>query len=165
MKKVLYSSLAALLILSNCSALKITSSNANSVASAASAVASATSNDGMAAGRALNALYKQYKADGKYDYTNLNNALNTIQLLQSCQNLKYNAKNSSYWKNFAAGLVLGSNNLVTDQLSGVVTNSLNNLVSNVDTQKLQSAGQNATDAINTAKQTASSISNILSLFK
>lgn len=162
MKKVLLVSLVALLVLSSCSALKGTSSSANPVASA---VSSATSSDGMAAGQALNAIYKQYKADGKYDYTNLNNALNTIKLLQSCQNLKSNAKNSTYWKNFAAGLVLGSNNLVTDQLSGTVTNSLNNLVSNVDTQKLQSAGQNATDAINTAKQTASSISNILSLFK
>ena len=154
--------MVALLVLSSCSALKGTSSNANTVASA---VSSATSSDGMAAGQALSAIYKQYKADGKYDYTNLNNALNTIKLLQSCQNLKSNAKNSTYWKNFAAGLVLGSNNLVTDQLSGTVTNSLNSLVSNVDTQKLQSAGQNATDAINTAKQTASSISNILSLFK
>ncbi|MBR1516109.1 MAG: hypothetical protein IJ621_05125 [Paludibacteraceae bacterium] len=162
MKKVLLASLVALLVLSSCSALKGTSSNANPVAST---VSSATSSDGMAAGQALNAIYKQYKADGKYDYTNLNNALNTIKLLQSCQNLKSNAKNSTYWKNFAAGLVLGSNNLVTDQLSGTVTNSLNSLVSNVDTQKLQSAGQNATDAINTAKQTASSISNILSLFK
>ncbi|MBQ7697179.1 MAG: hypothetical protein IJT35_01170 [Paludibacteraceae bacterium] len=162
MKKVLLASLVALLVLSSCSALKGTSSNANTVASA---VSSATSSDGMAAGQALSAIYKQYKADGKYDYTNLNNALNTIKLLQSCQNLKSNAKNSTYWKNFAAGLVLGSNNLVTDQLSGTVTNSLNSLVSNVDTQKLQSAGQNATDAISTAKQTASSISNILSLFK
>ena len=162
MKKVFLASLVALLVLSSCSALKGTSSNANTVASA---VSSATSSDGMAAGQALSAIYKQYKADGKYDYTNLNNALNTIKLLQSCQNLKSNAKNSTYWKNFAAGLVLGSNNLVTDQLSGTVTNSLNSLVSNVDTQKLQSAGQNATDAINTAKQTASSISNILSLFK
>jgi hypothetical protein len=162
MKKVLFVSLVALLVLSSCSALKGTSSSANPVVSA---VSSATSSDGMAAGQALNAIYKQYKADGKYDYTNLNNELNTIKLLQSCQNLKSNAKNSTYWKNFAAGLVLGSNNLVTDQLSGTVTNSLNSLVSNVDTQKLQSAGQNATDAISTAKQTASSISNILSLFK
>ena len=162
MKKVLLASLIATLVLSSCSALKGTSSSVNQVASS---VASATSSDGMNAGRALSALYKQYKADGKYDYTNLNNALNTIQLLQSCQNLKSNAKNSTYWKNFAAGLILGSNNLVTDQTSSMITNSLNNLVSNVDTQKLQAAEQNTVNAINTAKSTASSISNILALFK
>ncbi len=162
MKKVLFVSLIALLVLSSCSAIQGTSSSSagSSVATAAS-----TSNDGVDAGRALNALYNQYKKDGKYDYTNLNNALNTIQLLQSCQGLKTNAKNSEYWKNFATGLVLGSNNLVTDQLAGTVTNSLGNMVSNVDTEKLKSAKNNTLEAIGTAQQTASSISNILSLFK
>ena len=168
MKKVLFASLIAVLTLSSCSALTGTSSTSNTASSVASSVASAaasTSNDGMAAGRALNALYKQYKADGKFDYTNLNNALNTIQLLQSCQGLKTNAKNSDYWKNFASGLILGSNNLVTQQNSGVVTNSLSNLVNNVDSQKLQSAQTNTVEALGAAKSAASSISNILSIFK
>lgn len=125
----------------------------------------AENSEGRAAGSALRALYAQYKADGKYDYTNLSNIMNTMSLLQNCKNLKTNAKDSDYWKSFATGLVLGSENLVTEQLSSTVTNSLSALMENVDTEKLESASNNAVAAAATAKSTASSISNLLSLFQ
>jgi len=164
MKKVLLAALIAVVTLSGCSVLGGSSSTSNAASAVQSAV-SATSNDGVSAGSALSALYKQYKADGKYDYTNLTNVMNTIKLLQSCKNLKSNAKDSQYWKSFASGLILGSNNLVTEQTSGIVTNSLSNLVKNVDADKLQSAQTNTVEAVGAAKSAASSISNILALFK
>ena len=169
MKKVILVAAVALLGLTACSTLTgttpSTSSSTTNAFTGATTMTGVNQNDGQAAGAALRALYAQYKADGKYDYTNLNNAMNAIQLVKSCQNLKNNAKDSDYWKSFATGLILGSNNLVTEKISDTVTEQLNTLVQNVDTSKMESASNSTISAIQSASETASSISNILSLFK
>lgn len=168
MKKVFFIAAVALMGLTACSTLTGTTSPSSSTANAATGattVTNATNNDGQAAGAALRALYAQYKTDGKFDYTNLNNAMNAIQLVKSCQNLKSNAKDGSYWKNFATGLILGSDGLVTDKISNTVTEQLNTLAEKVDSSKIEAASNSAISAIQTAGETASSISNILSLFK
>lgn len=121
--------------------------------------------NGRAAGMALKALYDQYKIDGKYDYSNLTNILNTISLLDNCKQLKSNAKNSEYWKEFASGLILGSDKLITEELATGVTEKLNDVVENLDTTKLEKAKNNATTAANAVATCASSVSDILSLFK
>ena len=73
----------------------------------------ATSN-GQAAGVALKALYTQYKADGKLDMGNLTNLMNLTTLATNVQGLKGQSNKSAFYMDFAKGLVLGSNNLVTE---------------------------------------------------
>ena len=105
MKKVILIAAVALMGLTACSTLTGTTTG-STTPTTTSTTATGTTNDGQTAGAALRALYTQYKADGKYDYTNLNNAINAIQLVQACQNLKSNVKDGDYWKNFASGLIL-----------------------------------------------------------
>lgn len=144
----------------------------------------ATSN-GQAAGAALKALYIQYKADGKkLDMSNLNNMLNLATLAGCVENLKGMNNKSTFYMDFAKGLITGSGNLVNSKNSTSVMNGITNLVNNVDlsglTQKAENTASNATSAIasaltgasdkaNTAvenaSQIASSVSSILNLFK
>ena len=88
--------------------------------------------DGKAAGVALRALFTQYKADGKFDMGNLNNLLNLTSLANNIQGLKGQTNKGAFYKDFASGLVMGSNNLVTEQNTTSVMDGLTNLVNNVD---------------------------------
>ncbi len=124
-----------------------------------------TPSDGQAAGAALKALYAQYKADGKFDAGNINNIMNTVSLINSCKNLKSSIKDGEYWKSFCSGLILGSDNLVTENIADNVTTQLSTLIENVDTSKLESASNNTLAAAQTVGQSANAISNILALFK
>ena len=124
-----------------------------------------TSTEGQAAGKALKALYTQYKADGTFDYTNLSNIANTMILLQNCKNLKTQAKDSDYWKSFASGLILGSDNLVTESMSNTVTSSLSSLMENVDTDQLDQSGNNPLQTASTVKKTAGSLQTLLGMFQ
>ena len=128
------------------------------------AVSADPSTQGQSAGNALKNIYAQYKADGKYDASNINNIINTLTLVNNCQGLKNNAKNSDYWKNFASGLILGSDMLVNTANVNKVTDGLQSMVNSVDTSKLQAAANDANAAATNAMATANSISNILSLF-
>ena len=91
--------------------------------------ATPTSN-GQASGAALRNLYTQYKADGnKVDMTNIQNILNLATLSQAVTELKDAGKvdKSDYVKEFATGLILGSNNLVNQTNSTPVVSNLTNL--------------------------------------
>lgn len=142
-------------------------------------VSTATGN-GQAAGAALKALYTQYKADGKLDMSNLNNILNLTTLANNIKGLKGQSNKSTFYKEFASGLVLGSNSLVTSSNSSSVMSGLTNLVNNVDlsglTEKAESTQEKAasalsaisgktTTAVENASEIASSVSSILNLFK
>lgn len=84
---------------------------------------------GQASGAALRNLYTQYKTDGKIDMTNINNILNLAALSQCIGELKDAGKvdKSEYVKEFATGLILGSNNLVNQTNSTPVVSGLTNL--------------------------------------
>lgn len=85
---------------------------------------------GQASGAALRNLYTQYKADGnKVDMTNISNILNLATLSQAVTELKDAGKvdKSDYVKEFATGLILGSNNLVNQNNSTPVVSNLTNL--------------------------------------
>ena len=84
---------------------------------------------GQASGAALRNLYTQYKTDGKIDMTNINNILNLAALSQCIGELKDAGKvdKSEYVKEFATGLILGSNNLVNQTNSTPVVGGLTNL--------------------------------------
>lgn len=129
--------------------------------SSSSTVSAATSN-GRQAGAALKSLYTQYKADGKLDMNNLNNMLNLATLASSVKDLKGQTSKTTFYKEFAAGLITGSNNLVTSSNSTSVMNGLTSLVNNVD---LSSLAQGSTGTTANATEIASSVSNILKIFK
>ena len=100
--------------------------------------------NGQAAGAALKALYTQYKADGnKLNMTNLTNIVNLTTLANNVQGLKGMSNKADFYKEFASGLVLGSNNLVTQNNSNTIMNGLQNLVNNVDLSGLQNKANNA----------------------
>ena len=118
---------------------------------------------GQNAGVALLAMYNQFKADGnKYDYKNLNNILNTLQLVSACEGLKDNKGDKTYLKSFGKGMMVAAAGLVTEKNVNNVTNTLTDMV--VKNPTVTSTATTAAEKLNTAAQTASSISSILSMF-
>lgn len=135
--------------------------------------ASAAISNGQAAGAALKALYTQYKADGKIDLSNINNIMNLAALANNVKDLKGKTNKSAFYKDFAAGLVTGSNSLVTSSNSTAVMNGLSKLVNNVDLTALQGKASEVVENVTTkgsaaledANQIATSVSSILKLLK
>lgn len=135
--------------------------------------ASAATSNGQAAGAALKALYTQYKADGKIDLSNINNIMNLAALANNLKDLKGQTNKSAFYKDFAAGLVTGSNSLVTSSNSTAVMNGLSKLVNNVDLTALQGKASEVVENVTTkgsaaledANQIATSVSSILKLLK
>ena len=144
----------------------------------------AATTNGQAAGAALKALYTQYKADGKLDMGNLTNLMNLTTLATNVQGLKGQSNKSAFYMDFAKGLVLGSNNLVTENNSTSIMSGLQNLVNNVDlsgltasaqdkaqsaassiAEKLTGASEKANTAVENATEIAGAVTNILNLFK
>lgn len=134
---------------------------------------SAATSNGQAAGAALKALYTQYKADGKIDLSNINNIMNLAALANNVKDLKGQTNKSAFYKDFAAGLVTGSNSLVTSSNSTAVMNGLSKLVNNVDLTALQGKASEVVENVTTkgsaaledANQIATSVSSILKLLK
>ncbi|MBR5935901.1 MAG: hypothetical protein IKZ89_07095 [Bacteroidaceae bacterium] len=118
--------------------------------------------NGQASGAALKSLYSQYKTDGKVDLANLNNVISMAQLVNGIQGLKNVDDKSKFYGDFAAGLILGSNNLVTQQTSNPVTGTLQSLVQGTDLTAIAAAGLAAAAQTQQAKQvqqTATTASN------
>ena len=109
------------------------------------------------------ALYNQYKADGnKYDYKNMNNVINCLQLVAACEGFKENKSNKTYYKDFGKGMLVSAVGLVTESNVNTVTNQLAEMVTS--NEQINSAATNMADKLNTAAQTASTVSSILSMF-
>ena len=169
MKKIMLL-VAAAAMLAGCGFMKnSTSSNTSAQQTQATSTVTPTS-AGQGAGNALLNLYNQYKADGnKYDYKNMQNALNTVTLLANCEGLKDNYKNKEYLKEFGKGMVASSLGLVTQNNVEQVTNSLVDMVkSNENVQsastQVQSTANTAAGYANTAATYASAIGSLLSAF-
>ena len=109
--------------------------------------------NGQQSGAALKSLYSQYRTDGKVDLTNLNNIVSMAQLVNGIQGLGGVDDKSKFYTDFAAGLILGSNNLVTQQTSKPVTNTLQTLVSATDLTAIAAAGLAAAAQSQQAQQT------------
>lgn len=137
------------------------------------ATPTAAASNGQAAGAALKALFTQYKADGKLDMANLSNIMNLATLANNVKDLKGQTDKSSFYKDFATGLVAGSNNLVSSSNSSAVMSGLSKLVNNVDLSGLQGKATDVVSNVTTkgsaalenANQIATSVSSILNLFK
>lgn len=149
------------------------SASTASTAAASSTVSTTGSLNGQKAGAALKSLYAQYKADGKLDMTNLTNLVNLATLAQNVEGLKGQTDKSAFYKDFAAGLILGSENLITEKASSKVTDALTSLANNVDldglkdkaTTAVSNAAATGTEVVQNATDIANSVSNILNLFK
>ncbi len=118
--------------------------------------------NGQQSGAALKSLYSQYKSDGKVDLANLNNVISMAQLVNGIQGLKNVDDKSKFYGDFAAGLILGSNNLVTQQTSNPVTSTLQTLVKGTDLTAIAAAGLTAAAQSQQAQQvqqTATTASN------
>ena len=127
---------------------------------------------GQQSGVALKALYTQYKADGKLDFSNLNNLLNMVNLSAQVQKITKAEKGTVDYSEFGKGLVAGSVNLVNDINKDQVVNVLTQQLGNIDTSKItEVAGQaqttvnNVTESINSVKEASSSVMEIINLFK
>lgn len=173
------------LILTACLTLGIVSScgifgGSTASSSAQQTTSSTGTTSGQAAGVALKSLYSQYKADGKFDMSNLNNIINLASLAQNIKGLKGVTDKGAFYKDFASGLVLGSNNLVTEQNSTSVMSGLTNMANNIDltglqekvsqaketvSENVQGVSQTATSVISNASSIADSVTSILNLFK
>ena len=172
---------ASAIVMASCGMMQSTPSSANSSSQAASTATTQTKtttptaqtgtltssnaaiNSGQNAGTALLALYNQYKADGnKYDYKNLNNVINCLQLVSACEGFKENKTNKVYYKDFGKGLLVSAVGLVTESNVNNVTNQLADMVTS--NENINAAATTMADKLNTAAQTASSISSILSMF-
>lgn len=131
--------------------------------------ATVAASNGKAAGAALKALYSQYKADGKIDMSNLTNIMNIATLANNVKDLKGKTNKTDFYKDFASGLVMGSNNLVNNNNSTSIMNGLQSLVNNVDLSALQgkatTAAAKGTAALENANEIAESVTSILNIFK
>ena len=125
---------------------------------------------GQASGAALKSLYSQYQTDGQIDITNLNNIIMLAQLSNGIQGLKGVDDKSEFYNEFAQGLILGSDRLVTKNTAGTVTNTLQSLVSGTDLSTIAAAGvlavagaeQTGAQTTQTAKQTVQETSTQVS---
>ena len=127
---------------------------------------------GQQSGVALKALYTQYKADGKLDFSNLNNLLNIVNLSAQVQKITKAEKGTVDYSEFGKGLVAGSVNLVNEVNQAQVVEVLTQQLGNIDTSKItEVAGQaqttvnNVTESINSVKEASSSVMEIINLFK
>jgi len=123
---------------------------------------------GQQTGVALGALHTQYKADGKVDMTNFTNILNIALVANAAQTLKEQTEGGQYYKDFGKGLIVGSNELVSDATVGNVLAGISALA-NVDVKSLQGKSDNAAakgvEAMENVANIAASVSAIMALFQ
>ena len=127
---------------------------------------------GQQSGVALKALYTQYKADGKLDFSNLSNLANILNLSAQVQKITKAEQGTVDYSEFGQGLIAGSVNLVNEINQAQVVEVLTQQLGNIDTSKItEVAGQaqttvnNVTETVGNVSETASSIMEIINLFK
>ena len=134
----------------------------------ASVVNDAAYTSGQQSGVALGALHAQYKADGKVDMTNFTNILNIAIVANAAQTLKEQTEGGQYYKDFSKGLIVGSNELVSETTVGNVIAGVSALT-NVDVESLQGKSDNTAEkgvaAMENLANIATSVSAIMALFQ
>ena len=127
---------------------------------------------GQQSGVALKALYAQYKADGKLDFSNLNNLLNIVNLSAQVQKVTKAEEGTVDYTDFGKGLIAGSVNLVNELNQEKVVNVLTQQLSKIDTSKITEAADKAQTTVNTVtesianvKEASTSVMEIINLFK
>ena len=157
-------------------------SSVSAPAAQTSSTTTLTKNNGAAAGKALLALYTQYKSNGSLDMTNPTNIMNMVTLANNIKGLKSSVNTS----NFLKGLISGSQKLVNTSNSKNVLSSLTKLagldLSSLQTSAKSAAGnaaksaatealskiassKDAANSVSNAKEIASAASTLNTLFK
>lgn len=123
---------------------------------------------GQQTGVAIGALNTQYKADGKMDMTNFANILNVAIVANAAQTLKEQTEGGQYYKDFSKGLIVGSNDLVSETTVGNVIAGMSALTG-VDVKALQGKSDGAAAkgaaAMENLANIATSVSAIMTLFQ
>lgn len=125
----------------------------------------AATTNGKAAGAALKALYTQYKTDGKLNISNLTNIANITTLATNVKGLKGQTDKTAFYKDFAAGLITGSDNLVTEDTSGSIMSGLTSLANNVDLSNVKGLLTSTSSSSEDSQELTSTLSSILGLLK
>ena len=162
-KFFIIAALSISVLLSSCGPM----GSASSSSSALSSTSSAQFTAGQNAGTALRNLYTQYKASGKFDYTNMNNMVSVMQLIAAAQSIKDAGKNTTAYKDFSKGLILGSVNLVTTSTADNIISAVTSQLGNVDASSLQNAASTASKTattVNNIATVANSVNSIMGLF-
>lgn len=127
---------------------------------------------GQQSGVALKALYAQYKADGKLDFSNINNLLNIVNLSAQVQKVTKAEEGTVDYTDFGKGLIAGSVNLVNELNQEKVVNVLTQQLSKIDTSRITEAADKAQTTVNTVtesianvKEASTSVMEIINLFK
>jgi hypothetical protein len=127
---------------------------------------------GQQSGVALKALYAQYQADGKLDFSNLTNIANILNLSAQVQKIAQAEKGSVNYSDFSQGLIAGSVNLVNELNQEKVVDILTTQVAKIDTSKITEAADKAQTTVNTVtesianvKEASTSVMEIINLFK
>lgn len=146
---LIFAAAAALILTTSCGIL--------GAGASANQTAAPSVQTGTSAGTALAGLYKQYKADGKVDLSNINNIINLATLATNAKSLKNQDVKSALVSDFVTGLISGSNNLVNQKNSTGVMDNLQTIsglnlssVTNAATAIAASTAANAAAANNTA---------------
>lgn len=113
--------------------------------------------NGIAAGKALLALYQQYKADGKLDISKTANITNLISLATNVQGLTGSSTTKTTPASFVTGLINGSSKLVNKSNSNSVLGALGS-IANLDLSSLSSAAS----ALGSSSTAASAAGSLLS---
>lgn len=137
---------------------------ANAQSSILSTVLSGSSS-GRTAGAAVKALYQTYKSTGTIDLKNTANIVNITRLTTSIKGLKGQTNKSQFYKDFAKGLVLGSDSLITSALSGNATQSLSKLANGLDFNTLLGTNTKVEDKIAGQKEIVSTVTDLFKMFK
>jgi len=154
--KTLAASAAAILLLSSCSILKNTASNALSA--------------GTSTGSALSSIYQVFKSSGAIDLSNVTNIVNLGKILTGASSLT--DATEKFTDSFTSGLISGSSNLVNSTNAASVISALKSL-SNVDTSAITAAAAAAAAGSSTqlttstegVSSTLSSLNTIFNLLK
>lgn len=146
--KIIAALAATSLLVSSCGILGASSQQAAAGQNTGSFL---TSTNGINTGIALLSLYVQYKNAGKIDIANANNLANIATIASNIQGLDAAATKASTTANFISGLISGSQNLVNQNNSASVLNTLAK-VNNLDLSSLVSSAATsaATSLINKA---------------
>lgn len=113
-----------------------------------------TLQNGIAAGKALLALFNQYKSSGKLDLANATNLSNLVSLVNNVKGLTGTSTVASTPADFINGLISGSGNLVTNNNSNTVLSTLGSLAG-LDTNSIaKSAASAASSAAASAASSA-----------
>ncbi len=114
---------------------------------------------GASCGKLMSDMYSDYKADGKVNLLETGTISNLVELGTYYKLVKANENDAAYKKAFAAGLVTGSNNIITAE------NSMNVVESLLNMNKLTEITEQTSSTASSAVTVASQLVDIFKMFK